>query len=845
LIRISLVVCFLWCFFSPLFAGVIQGKVTDSKGVPMPFASVFVKNATIGTATNSKGEYWLELEPGSYTLVVSFVGHIPQEIAVEVSRSSSQQLNFVLLEDNTALGEVIVYADTRDRAKEIMREVRKMRPDYLKAVEDYSCTTYLKTALDKKVKLSADSAKKDTVNVTKDADLNQFFKRENLNLIESFSITYFERPKRYKEHFLAFKSYTETKGTVERGASIGISLGESMMAPEPQFTDNPNVLYNDILSCDFNFYENQISFPEVSQMPLLSPLAETAGLAYQFDLEGSFYEGNQLVYKVKVAPLFKTDAAFVGHIYVEDSTWIVRMLDVSVNPQAMTFCKDFHIIQNYRLVDGYVVPINRELSYTIKEGSEFILGNTRIRHSAYVINARVPQTKWTNEIKSFEPDAMEKPREFWEKIRPIQLQSKELEFIHTCDSLTDYFSSAAYYKKSDSIFNHISWWAPLVGVGRRNSFIKQEWYIEGLLNQVQPFGIGGYRHKLPGYYNKEFANDHKLELDGFVDYGFRNKDVKGKMGVGWTYFPKKFVRTYVNVGDYYAMINDFASFAQVFSRSNFARHVSFSVAQRVEVVNGLFVEAGFNFSDQRPINNLQLENWSNELFGALNTPVNFERYIKSELVLEAKYRIKQKYMIKGNKKVILEARHPEITAKYKKGIPGLLNSEVNYDFLELIASHHIQLKRWGTSTWRVNYGNFMNKENLRVLEHKYFRGSDEGIFSNPLKSFQLLGPTLSSSNSYLMANYMHHFEGNITNKIPLINRLKLELAGGGGLLFIEDIDFRHVELFAGVERPFKLWGQLFKIGFYGVSAYNTMDRGAVTFKIGANMYNAFTRRWDY
>jgi hypothetical protein len=845
LVRKSLLLIFWWCYLTPLIAGVLQGKVTDEKAMPMPFASVYVKNSTTGTATNSKGEYWLELSPGSYTVVFSFVGYLPQEFQVDISRTSNQNLNVVLKEDNTSLGEITIYADTRDRAKEIMREVRKMRPEYLKAIEFYTCTTYLKTALDKKVKLSADSAKKDTVNVTKDADLNQFFKRENLNLIESLSITNFERPKRYKEHFIAFKSYTETKGNVERGASIGITLGESMMAPEPQFTDNPNILYNDILSCDFNFYENLISFPEVSQMPLLSPLSETAGMVYQYDLEGSFYEGDQLLYKIKVTPIFKTDATFIGHLYVEDSTWIVRLVDVSVNPRAMVFCKEFHIIQNYQQINGFVVPVNRELSYTIKDGSEFILGNTRVRHTDYVINMPSAKIKWTNEIKTFEVDALDKPAEYWAKVRPIQLQSKELDFIHLCDSLTDYFLSADYFRKSDSIFNHISWWAPLVGVGRRNSFTKQEWYIEGLLNQVQPFGIGGYRHKLPGYYNKEFANNHKLEVDGFVDYGFRNKDVKGKLGVGWTYLPKKFVRTYINAGDYYAMINDFASLTQVFSRSNFARHVSFSVAQRMEVFNGLFIEATFNFSDQRPINNLQLENWSNELFGALNTPVNFERYIKSEFVVEAKYRIKQQYMIKGNKKIILQAKHPEITAKYKKGVPGLLSSEVNYDFLELTANHHLQLKRWGTSTWRVNYGNFLNKESLRVLEHKYFRGSDEGLFSNPLKSFQLLGPTLSSSNSYLMANYMHHFEGSITNKIPLINRLKIELAGGGGILLIEDINFRHAEIFAGIERPFKLWGQLFKLGFYGVTAYNTLDRGALTFKVGANMYNAFTRKWDY
>ncbi len=828
------------------FAGIFKGVVLDEQSNPIPFASVYVKNSTIGTSTNLKGEFKIDLDKGVYDIVFSFVGYQTLEQKVDITKSSITEVSITLKEELNALGTLEVYSDKKDRAKEIMAEVRKKRSDYSRAIDYYVCDTYLKTALDKKVKLDIDSIQPKTQDLSYAQDINQFFKKENLNLIESVSKTYHKSPGKYREEFIGFNDYSETKGRAGESISIGVSYGEEDIAQVVQATTNPNILYNDILSCDFNFYQNQIVFPELTIQPLLSPLAETAGLAYQFNLEGSFYEDSVLIYKIIVKPTFITDAAFNGVIYVEDSTWLVRTLDLSINSQAMHFCKEFHIIQNYNKLEGdIVVPVRRDINYVIKDGSSFILGNTRVEHRNYIVNQPEAETKWNNEVKSFAPDAYEKPASFWAENRLLQLEEKELKFIHVCDSLSDYFSSEEYLNKTDSTFNRLSIWTPFVGFGRRNSFKRTEWYISGLLEQVNPLGIGGYRHKLPARLEKEFQNNFKLETDGHIDYGFRNKDVKGKLGVGLTYVPKKFVRTFVRAGDYYDQINNYASLAQVFSGSNYVRNINFSVAQRMEIINGLFAELTLNYSDQRPLTNVIPSNWSQELFGNLNIAVDFERYIKSEVVLEMKYRIKQKYMYKENKKVILASNYPVITALYKKGIPGLFNSEVNYDFVELGASHEWKLKRFGLSSWKVKYGTYLNKQNLRVLEHKYFRGSDQIFFSNPISSFQLLGPTLSTENDYFQANYMHHFEGSIMNKIPLINRLKLQLAGGAGILMIEDDSFRHAEVFVGFERAFKLWQELLRVGVYAVTADDTIGEANFTVKVGLAFYSPFSRKWDY
>ena len=95
-------------------------------------------------------------------------------------------------------------------------------------------------------------------------------------------------------------------------------------------------------------------------------------------------------------------------------------------------------------------------------------------------------------------------------------------------------------------------------------------------------------------------------------------------------------------------------------------------------------------------------------------------------------------------------------------------------------------------------GAFVNKKNLRVIEWKYFRGSDVGFFSNPLTSFQLLENTLFTESSYLRGNYVHSFNGNIFNKLPLISRLGLELSAGIATLIIPDRDVAHLESFIGV-----------------------------------------------
>lgn len=82
----------------------IQGMVTDESGVPLSGASVSVKGSpTISTATDNDGNFTLTV-PETAVLVVTYVGFLPKEQAV----NDQTNLTIVLEEDTSELEEVVV-----------------------------------------------------------------------------------------------------------------------------------------------------------------------------------------------------------------------------------------------------------------------------------------------------------------------------------------------------------------------------------------------------------------------------------------------------------------------------------------------------------------------------------------------------------------------------------------------------------------------------------------------------------------------------------------------------------------------------------------------------------------
>jgi len=112
-LRVHFIICFLTFFFL-LNAGsaysqtgkiTIKGVVTDTNGEPLTGATVGEKGTTNATMTGLDGDYTLSVLSNG-TLTITYVGFLPQEIAVNGQTS----IDIVLREDSKMLEEVVVTA---------------------------------------------------------------------------------------------------------------------------------------------------------------------------------------------------------------------------------------------------------------------------------------------------------------------------------------------------------------------------------------------------------------------------------------------------------------------------------------------------------------------------------------------------------------------------------------------------------------------------------------------------------------------------------------------------------------------------------------------------------------
>ncbi|SFG76015.1 TonB-linked outer membrane protein, SusC/RagA family [Pontibacter chinhatensis] len=84
----------------------VQGKVSDTKGMALPGASVAVKGTATGTVTNMDGSYALRVGGAEDVLVVSYIGFQTKVIPV----GNQSTINITLSEDDNSLNEVVVTA---------------------------------------------------------------------------------------------------------------------------------------------------------------------------------------------------------------------------------------------------------------------------------------------------------------------------------------------------------------------------------------------------------------------------------------------------------------------------------------------------------------------------------------------------------------------------------------------------------------------------------------------------------------------------------------------------------------------------------------------------------------
>ena len=100
--------------------GTINGTITDkdSNNTPLAFANALVKDTNIGVTTDESGRFSIAIEPGNYTLQLSFIGYESVEVPVTVVAGQTVTVNKALGSGGYKLEDVKIQGASSNREKE-------------------------------------------------------------------------------------------------------------------------------------------------------------------------------------------------------------------------------------------------------------------------------------------------------------------------------------------------------------------------------------------------------------------------------------------------------------------------------------------------------------------------------------------------------------------------------------------------------------------------------------------------------------------------------------------------------------------------------------------------------
>ncbi len=810
------------------FAQSISGHVYDQEGKPIPYANVFIREHTNGTAADERGRYFLTLDPGVYHLVYSSLGY--QSVTVEVVVRDGPLVKDIRLPlSTTELDEIVVKATKKDPAYEIIQNVIANKEKYLKGVQSYRADVYVKATevVDPKKKKEK-PAPDESDDLSRSGPPPDPFAEErkkaqarlqNINLVEMQLVLNYQYPDKYQEERTGYKAY---------GNNGGLYI--------PLFSE-----------IDFNFYHNLVSLKGIAEVPVISPVSRFAILSYKYKLEETTRENGLFVYKIKVTPRKTGDATCHGYVYVNDSLWNINRLELTMEKGGLRFYDRFTIKQTYgQIAEDLWLPNRQEFTYETKAGGRAFRGNTVLYFTGYQRDYAFPSRFFGNEVAVTTKEAYGRDSTFWNRTRPEALSSDQQKVIQYRDSVEAAHKTKAYLDSVEAKFNKITPGELIYqGIGFRREAKKSQLYIAPILGMINFEVIGGFRLGTNVWYFRRFENGRMFNTQATFNVGLKNSDWNGSLNFWTRYNPYRLGDFSVRVGRNFQSINSFDAYLSQLRISNFILHEHIDLFHRIELFNGFYLGTELGYHNRHSVDNFDRTSILNRVIKE-DDPIEFQNYQALITTLRLSYTPWQRYMREPNQKVVLGSRFPTFSIVHRRGWNGLAGSDIDFDYLEFAVDQNLTLSTLGNSRYNITAGKFVNSRDLRYVDLKRFRRSDPFLYSDPLHSFQLLDSALSATDLFFEAHYIHHFNGAMINNIPLIKKTRIRTVAGAGTMWLAENGYRYSEVFGGVERIFKLGARRrLRLGVYGVVSQTNRLAPQTGYKVSFDIIDTWKRDWSY
>ena len=811
---------FLFSVFCVLFAQgqrFLKGTVKDKDQHNIPFAKIYVKNdPSLRTVCDINGYYEMGLMPGEYYLVVSAVGYEDREFYLGM-RDANMTKDFQLYPPNLkTVEDVVVSVKKSNPGREIMLKVVNKRDSINPWNRPHKVAVYIKAT----EKLDF---KKGNKSKNKEEDEPNFDEKEDsllksMNLVEVQIDRSFAPPNKVKEVRNAYDLHGNGK----------------------------NLYYTTTVKSNFNFFENLLYLNDLHETPISSPISIPGILSYRYRLEEKYEEKGRMISKIKIIPRNTATTTLEGYIWVIDSVWLVQKLSLTMNKGNLLIYDHFQIDQEFlHPGDSLCVLAKQMLTYGVKYKNETSRASTVALFSNYNFLPNFPSKYFTTELAVTEQNAYEKDSSYWNEVRGLGLSDEESRYIFMKDSIEEAHNKKEYLDSVDAVFNKITFLKVLwFGVDFRNRVKKRQFSYGSLVDLIQPIGIGGPRIAPNFGYFKKWNDQRTYDFYLRSSVGFLNKDPKGVIWNRYRFDPFHLGDITASISHEFDVIRGYDAITQIYRRNNFIQSNQLKVGVNYELFNGFYAGAEISFADRQSLKNFEFLKIADS-FIPNDSALAFDPYVASLLSLECSYIPQQKYMREPNRKVVLGSAWPTFSVYYKKGVKNLLKSAIDYDYLSFDIVQNFKLGLLGNSSYRLATGTFLTSREVREPDLRYQRRSDPIWFSNPLYSFQGLDTTLPTKQWVHEAHFVHHDNGAILNKIPFMKKTRIGLVVGAGAMYVQEHDYQHYEILAGLERNFKLSRRRLRIGIYGCASDGNKTNPRLDYKISFAILDDRSMKWNF
>ncbi len=747
-------ICFLLlCCFSGLYLHAqqeitLRGRVTEfGTNDGMPYVNVYFKGTLSGTTTDFEGYYVLKSTFLTDSLTARYLGYRARSKKIR-NTEKVQIVDFQLVKDSKMLEGVVIHPGINPALRIVQNAIDNKKKYDKESLNHIHYKSYTKTEADidnmtKKIRrwpifhpLVSMYDSMDVIAGDSKANLPVYF-------AEVVSDVYYQKdPRKKRENVKAIHMNFVGK---KDGSAASQLTGSDF--------DN------------YNFYSDNV---DILKKPFLSPLADNAMNFYRYYLIDSALTGTRYTYKINVMPRNIHDAAFTGFIWIADSSWVLKQVDLEIPKEAnFDLVERVHIQQELIPTSaGPWMPSKTRILIDYVDLTEnFVSMVQKIyqNSSEYVVDQ--PMTgEFFEKNTDFAEDALLKRNTYWDSLRPEPLSKLEAMNFQVIDTVrmipiikggvnTLYFLFMGYVTVGPidlghyiNAYSYNSYEGNRVRLGfRTNNKVSKSWIFRG-------YGAYGFQDK--GWkYNLQL--EKIISRFPWTKAGIEYRDDVERVGTAFDYSTGQTIGNANN-----ALYNTSYAFGDLrqFVRKNEAR-----AWYETEVTKGLTERITFQNVRTFPLFPFTFGNDPFNIFQQKN-------YSITELVFDTRLSMGDLFIQNGNERMKFgSSKKPVFDFNYTMGIKNLFGSDFEYHKLTFSVS---QLVKWGilgSTSYSISAGKVFSAVPYTLLE--IHRGNETPFYSstafNQMNYFEFV------SDQFVELHVQHYFMGLVFNRLPLIKKWNL------------------------------------------------------------------------